>query len=67
MDMSFATQALSTEWVVKQAGKLENKVHNVPREIEDWVAKLKLASMNIEIDRLPEEQNQYLASWEMGT
>jgi adenosylhomocysteinase len=67
MDMSFATQALSTEWVVKQAGKLENKVHNVPREIEDWVAKLKLASMNIEIDLLTEEQKQYLASWEMGT
>ncbi len=67
MDMSFATQALSTEFVVKQAGKLTAKVYNVPGEIEDWVAKLKLRSMNINIDELTEEQKQYLSSWEMGT
>jgi len=67
MDMSFATQALATEWVVKNAGKLEVKVHEVPDEIEDWVAKLKLKSMGIEIDVLTEEQKTYLASWEMGT
>lgn len=67
MDMSFATQALTTEWVVKNGGKLEVKVYDVPAEIEDWVARLKLKSMNIEIDELTEEQKQYLASWEMGT
>ncbi|HOC90072.1 MAG TPA: adenosylhomocysteinase [bacterium] len=67
MDMSFATQALATEWVVKRAGQLAVQVHDVPEEIEDWVARLKLKSMNIEMDELTEEQKQYLASWEMGT
>jgi adenosylhomocysteinase len=67
MDMSFATQSLATEWVVKQAGKLTVAVHDVPDEIEDWVARLKLESMNIAIDELTEEQKKYLASWEMGT
>ncbi|MBN1996297.1 adenosylhomocysteinase [candidate division KSB1 bacterium] len=67
MDMSFATQALATEWVVQNAGKLEVKVHNVPTAIEDWVSRLKLSSMKIEIDELTEEQKEYLASWEMGT
>ncbi|HOC24964.1 MAG TPA: adenosylhomocysteinase, partial [bacterium] len=67
MDMSFATQALATEWVVKHAGGLAVQVHDVPEEIEDWVARLKLKSMNIEMDELTEEQKQYLASWEMGT
>ena len=67
MDMSFATQALSTEWVVDNHETLEPKVYNVSKEIEDWVSKLKLKSMKIEIDELTEEQKQYLASWEMGT
>ena len=67
MDMSFATQALATEWVVKSGGKLSVQVHEVPADIEDWVAKLKLESMGIEIDQLTEEQVKYLASWEMGT
>ncbi len=67
MDMSFATQALATEWVVKNAGKLTAKVYNVPFEIEDWVSRLKLQSMNIQIDELTEEQKEYLSSWEMGT
>jgi len=67
MDMSFATQALATEFVVKQEGKLTAKVYNVPREIEDWVAKLKLQSMNIKIDELTPEQVEYLSSWHMGT
>ncbi|HPG39628.1 MAG TPA: adenosylhomocysteinase [bacterium] len=67
MDMSFATQALATEWAVKNAGKLGVQVHNVPKEIEDWVSKLKLQSMNITIDELTEEQKVYLSSWEMGT
>ncbi len=67
MDMSFATQALATEWAVKNAGKLDVKVHDVPSDIEDWVAKLKLKSMDIEMDVLTEEQKAYLSSWEMGT
>lgn len=67
MDMSFATQALSTEWVVQRESRLEVKVHEVPDEIEEWVARLKLKSMNIEIDKLTEEQKEYLTSWEMGT
>jgi adenosylhomocysteinase len=67
MDMSFATQALATEWAIKNADKLGVKVHDVPAEIEDWVSRLKLKSMNIQIDELTEEQKQYLASWEMGT
>lgn len=67
MDMSFATQALSTEWVVDNHETLKPQVYNVSREIEDWVSKLKLKSMKIEIDELTEEQKQYLASWEMGT
>ena len=67
MDMSFATQALATEFVIKSAGKLTAKVYTVPQEIEDWVATLKLKSMNIEIDALTDEQKRYLDSWEMGT
>ncbi len=67
MDMSFATQTLATEWTIKEADNLEAKVYNVPQEIEDWVATLKLKSMGITIDELTEEQKHYLASWEMGT
>ena len=67
MDMSFATQALATEWAVRNEGKLAVKVHNVPAEIEDWVSRLKLKSMKIDIDELTEEQKAYLSSWEMGT
>ncbi len=67
MDMSFSTQALMAEWVIKNGGKLEVKVHDVPGEIEDWVARLKLHSMGIEIDELTEEQKEYLSSWKIGT
>lgn len=67
MDMSFATQALATEYVVKNSEKLTAKVYDVPGEIEDWVAKLKLHSMNISIDELTEEQKEYLSSWKIGT
>ena len=67
MDMSFATQALATEWVIKNAGTLSAKVHQVPKDIENWIAKLKLKSMNIEIDQLTPEQQKYLTSWDMGT
>lgn len=65
MDMSFATQALTTEYAVKN--KLEVAVHEVPEEIEDWIARAKLASMDVAIDELTEEQKKYLSSWEMGT
>jgi len=67
MDMSFATQALMAEWVVKQAGKLETRVYDVPADIENWIADLKLKSMGIAIDQLTEEQKMYLSSWQMGT
>lgn len=67
MDMSFATQALATEWAIKNASQLKVQVHDVPSQIEDWVSRLKLKSMNIQIDELTEEQKAYLASWEMGT
>jgi adenosylhomocysteinase len=67
MDMSFSTQALSAEYVAKNHKKLKNNVYNVPAEIENWVAKLKLKSMGITLDRLTPEQKKYLESWEMGT
>ncbi len=67
MDMSFATQALATEWAVKEGDALDVKVHNVPMTIEDWVARLKLEAMGIVMDELTEEQKEYLSSWEMGT
>lgn len=65
MDMSFATQALTTEYMVKN--KMSIGVHEVPEEIENWIATAKLSSMGIEIDELTDEQKEYLASWEMGT
>jgi adenosylhomocysteinase len=67
MDMSFAVQALATEWALKNKGKLSNTVHNVPPEIDAWVAKLKLESMGIDIDTLTKEQVKYLSSHDMGT
>jgi len=67
MDMSFATQALATEFCVKQKGKLSNAVHTVPVEVEQYVAKEKLASMGIHIDTLTAEQTKYLSGWEHGT
>ena len=67
MDMSFATQALASEWAVKNQRKLKPQVYDVPKEVEDWVARLKLASMGIQIDRLTKEQQAYLSSWSTGT
>jgi len=67
MDMSFAAQALATEWSVQNKGKLEHKVHQVPKEVDEFVASLKLQTMGIAIDTLTAEQTKYLASWEMGT
>jgi adenosylhomocysteinase len=67
MDMSFANQALSTEWAVGHAASLERKVYPVPREIDEEIARLKLATMGVTIDQLTEEQAKYLASWDEGT
>ena len=67
MDMSFAVQALTTEWVVRRRGRLETRVHDVPHEIDEYVAALKLRTMGISIDRLTGEQARYLASSDMGT
>jgi adenosylhomocysteinase len=67
MDMSFANQALSAEYLVKNYKKLEKKVYPVPVEIDKEIARLKLAGMGVQIDKLTKEQQKYLASWEMGT
>jgi adenosylhomocysteinase len=67
MDMSFATQALATEYCVQKKGTLAAKVYNVPIEIEEYVAREKLASMGIAIDTLTTEQQKYLSGWEHGT
>jgi adenosylhomocysteinase len=67
MDMSFANQALAAEYAVQNAASLERKVYAVPEEIDNEIARLKLATMGVEIDRLTEEQAKYLASWDEGT
>jgi len=67
MDMSFANQSLAVEHMVKHGGELEKKVYRVPEEIDRRIARLKLASMGIEIDTLTDEQEKYLRSWEAGT
>ncbi len=67
MDMSFADQALSLEYMVKNYASLEKKVYTVPAELDKRVAKLKLESLGIKIDRLTSEQEEYLASWNEGT
>jgi adenosylhomocysteinase len=67
MDMSFATQALTTEYCVQNRGKLGARVHPVPVEVEQFVASHKLASMGIEIDQLTSEQKRYMSGWEQGT
>jgi adenosylhomocysteinase len=67
MDMSFANQALCTEYMVKGKKRLENDVYPVPEEIDMAIAKEKLSAMGMKIDRLTAEQKKYLASWSMGT
>ncbi|MEM4808247.1 MAG: adenosylhomocysteinase [Candidatus Nezhaarchaeales archaeon] len=67
MDMSFANQALSVEYLVKKGSELAPRVYSVPKEIDEEVARLKLRSMGISIDFLTEEQKAYLESWKMGT
>ena len=67
MDMSFADQALSAEYMVKNARKLKPKVYPVPADIDQNVARLKLESLGVTIDKLTPEQEKYLASWSEGT
>ncbi len=67
MDMSFANQALTAEYLVENRGDLEHTVHSVPREIDEDVATLKLSTLGVEIDDLMEEQKEYMESWEFGT
>ncbi len=67
MDMSFANQALSAEYMVKNADKLENRVYSVPAEIDREIARLKLEGMGVSIDVLTPQQVSYLNSWEEGT
>lgn len=67
MDMSFANQALSAEYMAKNADKLEKKVYSVPTEIDNEIARLKLEAMGVKIDVLTDEQLHYLNSWEEGT
>jgi adenosylhomocysteinase len=66
MDMSFATQALAASWTAV-GEPLPVKVHEVPQDIENEVASLKLSAMGISIDSLTEEQKKYLSSWRTGT
>jgi len=67
MDMSFANQALSIEYMVKNSDKLEKTVYSVPEDIDKEIARLKLEAMRVEIDKLTAEQQEYLNSWEHGT
>jgi adenosylhomocysteinase len=67
MDMSFANQALSAEYMLKNASKLEKKVYSVPDVIDREIARLKLEAMGVKVDILTEEQTKYLNSWEEGT
>ena len=66
MDMSFANQALNSEYLMKNKG-LDKKVYRVPKEIDELVARLKLKAINVEIDELTEKQKKYLATWDEGT
>ena len=67
MDMSFANQSLSVEFIVKSADTLQNRVYPVPQDIDRGIARLKLQTMGISIDTLSSEQTEYLESWEQGT
>lgn len=67
MDMSFANQALASEYLIKRGTSLSKEVHKLPQAIDDEIARLKLESMGICIDTLTAEQEHYLASWELGT
>ncbi len=67
MDMSFANQALASEWIAQHHPKLERQVYSLPKELDEEIARLKLEAMGVRIDTLTEEQRRYLASWQEGT
>ena len=67
MDMSFANQALCTRYIVENHDKLQNEVYPVPKAIDEEIARLKLKSMNVEVEVLTEEQKKYMSSWDLGT
>ena len=67
MDMSFANQALGAEWIAVNHAKLKNEVYELPHEVDQEIASLKLHAMGIRIDYLTEEQKHYLTSWQEGT
>jgi adenosylhomocysteinase len=67
MDLSFANQALSLEWLVLHLDELQAQVYGVPEEIDREVARLKLASMGVDLDGMTPEQKAYSESWETGT
>lgn len=67
MDMSFANQALAAEYLIQNRGKLKIGVHTIPKELDEMIAKLKLESLGIKIDKLTPEQIKYLSSWNEGT
>jgi adenosylhomocysteinase len=67
MDMSFANQALAVEYLVKNYGKLEPGIYNIPVELDQQIASIKLAAMGIDIDTLTADQEHYIASWDEGT
>jgi len=67
MDMSFANQALAAEYLVQNKGKLKPGIYTLPKELDEMIAALKLASLGIKIDQLTEEQKKYLSSWQEGT
>ena len=67
MDMSFANQALSLEYLLHNASDLDNKVYGVPVDIDSNIARLKLSAMDVDIDTLTPEQVAYLNSWQEGT
>ncbi|MBM1154796.1 adenosylhomocysteinase [archaeon] len=67
MDMSFANQALSVEYLWRNRGRLEPRVYPVPKEIDEYVARMKLQAFGVEIDELTDEQRAYISDWQMGT
>ena len=67
MDMSFANQALSSVYLLQKGASLENKVYPVPREIDEGIARLKLKTLGVRIDRLSADQKRYLSDWQEGT
>jgi len=67
MDMSFSLQALSAEYLAKHGRELENRVHDVPSDIDRRVAELKLRALGVGLERLTSEQKRYLTSWQLGT